>query len=136
MLYKEAEPIEKELAEIVVENGMVYHLAEDGYYYPDINAKQNTDYPVGKYGMMRGEYLMENDRHRYFRMVLDGTWNEYLHGVDEECYRELEMAVKRTKEKEGVTEDLKNENPMLWVGKVNNIMAGTEEEILREIIYV
>lgn len=46
------------------------------------------------------------------------------------------MAVKRTKEKEGVTEDLKNENPMFWVGKVNNIMAGAEEEILREIIYV
>ena len=35
----EAEPIEKELAEIVVENGMVYYLAEDGCYYPDINAK-------------------------------------------------------------------------------------------------
>lgn len=56
--------------------------------------------------------------------------------MNEECYRELEMAVKRTKEKEGVTEDLKNENPMFWVEKVNNIMAGAEEEILREIIYV
>lgn len=38
--------------------------------------------------------------------------------------------------KKGGTEDLKNENPMLWEGKVNNIMAGAEEEILREIIYV
>ena len=46
------------------------------------------------------------------------------------------MAVKRIKEKEGVTEALKNEDPMLWVGKVNNIMARVEEEILREIIYV
>lgn len=46
------------------------------------------------------------------------------------------MAVKRIKEKEGVTEGLKNENPMLWVEKVNNIMARAEEEILREIIYV
>lgn len=75
MLYKEAEPIEKELAEIVVENGIVYHLTEDGCCYPDINAIQNTDYPVGKYGMMRGEYFMENDRHRYFRMALDGIMN-------------------------------------------------------------
>lgn len=126
----------KELADVIVENGIEYHLAEDGCYYPDINVEQNTDNPIGKYGMMRGEYLMKNDRHRYFRMVLDGTWNEYLYGVDEECYRELEMAVKRIKEKEGVTEDLKNEDPMLWVGKVNNIMARVEEEILREIIYV
>lgn len=126
----------KELAEVTVENGIEYHLSEDGCYYPDISAKQSTDYLIGKYGMMRGEYLMKNDRHRYFGMVLDGTWNEYLHEVDEECYRELEMAVKRIKEKEGVTEALKNENTMLWVGKVNNIMARAEEEILREIIYV
>ena len=126
----------KELAEVIVENGIEYYLAENGCYYPNIIVEQNTDYPIGKYGMMKGEYLMKNDRHRYFGMVLDGTWNEYLHGVDEECYRVLEMAVKRIKEKEGVTEALKNENPMLWVGKVNNIMARAEEEILREIIYV
>lgn len=126
----------EELAEVIVENGIEYHLAGDGCYYPDISAEQSTDYLIGKYGMMRGEYLMKNDRHRYFRMVLDGTWNEYLHEVDEECYRELEIAVKRIREKEGVTEDLKNENPMLWVGKVNDIIARAEEEILREIIYV
>ena len=71
----------KELAEVIVENGIEYHLAEDGCYYPDINVEQNTDNPIGKYGMMRGEYLMKNDRHRYFRMVLDGTWNEYLYGA-------------------------------------------------------
>ncbi len=136
MLYEEEEPMGKELPEVIVEHGIEYHLAENGCYYPDINVEQNTDYPVGKYGLMRGEYLMKNNRHRYFGMVLDGTWNEYLHGVDEECYRELEMAVERIKEKEGVTEDLKNEDPILWVGKVNNIMARAEEEILREIIYV
>lgn len=126
----------EELVESIVENGLEYHLAEDGCYYPDVGVEQNTNYLIGRYGMMRGEDLMKYCRHRYFRMVLDGTWNEYLHGVDEECYRELEMAVKRIKEKEGITEDLKNENPMLWVGKVNNIMVRAEEEILREIIYV
>lgn len=46
------------------------------------------------------------------------------------------MAVKHIKEKEGVTEALKNENPMLWVGKVNNIMVRAEKEIQRELIYV
>ena len=126
----------KELPEVIVEHGIEYHLAVTMCISDSINVEQNTDYPVGKYGLMRGEYLMKNNRHRYFGMVLDGTWNEYLHGVDEECYRELEMAVERIKEKEGVTEDLKNEDPILWVGKVNNIMARAEEEILREIIYV
>ena len=121
MLYEEEEPMGKELPEVIVENGIEYHLVEEGCYYSDVSVEQNMNYPVGKYGMMRGEYLMKNDRHRYFGMMLDGTWNEYMHDVDEECYRELEMAVKRIKEKEGVTEVLKNEDPMLWVGKVNNI---------------
>ncbi len=79
---------------------------------------------------------MQHDRYRYFRMVLDGIWNEYLHEADEECYRELEKAVERLKEKEGVTEELKNVNLILWIGRVNNIIARAEEAVLREIIYV
>ena len=116
-----------------MENGLEDHLAEDGCYYSDISVEQNTDYPIGKYGMMRGEYLLRDDRHRYFRM---GCGMNILHNVNEECYRELEMAVKRIKEKEGITVVLKNENPMLWIGKINNTMARAEEEILREITYV
>lgn len=73
MLYVEAEPMGKELPEVIVGNGIVYHLAENGCYYPNINAEQNTVYLVSKYSMMRGKYLMKNDRHRCFRMVLDGT---------------------------------------------------------------
>ena len=54
--------------------------------------------------------------------------NQYLHDVDEECHREVELAVKRIMEKEGVTEQLKNENPLKWVQRVNGIKARVEEE--------
>ena len=47
--------------------------------------------------------------------------------VDEECHREVELAVKRIMEKEGVTEQLKNENPLKWVQRVNGIKARVEE---------
>ena len=59
MLYVMAEFMGKELPEVILENGIVYHLAENGCYYPNINTEQNTVYLVSKYSMMRGEYMMK-----------------------------------------------------------------------------
>ena len=119
---KEFAMIENQLAEVVVENGITYHLAEDGCYYPQLSLEQKTD------------YMMEYQRHEYLKMVMDGTWNQYLHNVDEECHREVELAVKRLIEKEGVTEQLKKENPKEWVQRVNGIKVRTEEQIVKKLL--
>ena len=119
--------MENQLAEIIVENGITYYLAEDGCYYPQLSLEQKTDYMIGKYGIMRGEYMMEYQRHKYLKMLMDGTWNQYLYDVDEEWHREVELAVKRIMEKESVTEQLKSENQMEWVQRVNGIKARVEE---------
>ena len=55
---KELIMMEKQLAEVIVENGITYHLEEDGRYYPQLSLEQKTDYVIGKYGIMRGEYMM------------------------------------------------------------------------------
>lgn len=122
------------LEEIIVENGIIYRLAEDGCYYPQLSLEQKTDYTIGKYGIMRGEYMMKYRRHEYLKMLMDGTWNQYLHDVDEECHREVELAVKRIMEKEGVTEQLKKENPMEWVRRANGIKARVEEAIVNDLL--
>jgi hypothetical protein len=85
---------------------------------------------------MRAEYLWENYRREYFRMVREETWNRYLHEVDEECHKEVELAVKRMMGKEGVTEQLKAENPMEWVRRVNAVKSAAEEVVLKELVYV
>lgn len=121
---------ENYLEEVIVENGITYHLAEDGCYYPQLSLEQNTDYMIGKYGIMRAEYMIKYKRHEYLKMIMDGTWNQYLHDVDEECHREVELAVKRIMKKEGITEQLKNENPLEWVQGVNGIKARVEEGIV------
>jgi hypothetical protein len=125
----------KELAEVMEENGIVYHLAEDGYYYPDWTLEQKTDYPIGKYGIMRAEYMWENCKGEYFRMVREGTCNQYLHEVDEECHREVELAVERSMKKEGVTEQLKRENQLEWVRRVNEIRERAEEVVITRILF-
>ncbi len=69
-------------------------------------------------------------------LLLDGKLNEYLHEIDEECYEMLDRIVEQMKVKQGVTEQLKAENQMLWVGKMNNIIACAEEVVVRKVVYV
>lgn len=125
---------EQVLPEVIEENGLIYHLAEDGCYYPDLTFEQETDYPIGKYGLIRAEYMWEHKAHEYRMMLQNGTWNRYLHEVDEECHRKVDLALKRIMEKEGVDERLKAENPMEWVRRVNGIRMSVEGEVERRLL--
>ena len=69
-------------------------------------------------------------------LLLEGKFNEYLHDIDEECHEMLDRIVEKMKEKQDVTEQLKAENQMLWVGKMNNIIACAEAAVVREVVYV
>lgn len=126
----------EKLEKVIVENGITYVLGEDDIYYPDLQLSEEINYNIGKFGHMRCEYLKEF-RHRYYmELLLDGKLNEYLHEIDEECYEMLDRIEEQMKEKQGVTEELKAENQMMWVGKMNNIIACAEEIVVRELVYV
>lgn len=120
---------------IVGENGISYTLGEDGLYYPDLVLSERTDYPIGKYGRMRRRYLQEYREVEYLRLFLNGGLNEHLHNVNEECEKRMEMLIKQMMERWGVTEQLKAENQMEWVGRMNNIRCSAEEIVLKEIVY-
>ena len=70
---------------IMGENGISYTLGEDDLYYPDLYLPEETEYPIGKYGMLRKSYLKEHRKGLYLELVLSGKLNEHLHQVDEEC---------------------------------------------------
>lgn len=72
----------------------------------------------------------------YRELLLNGRLNEHLHDTEEECYRMMELLAERMKKRQGVTEQLKEEDQMLWVQKVNNVQQCAEEIILKKIIYV
>ena len=126
----------EKLEKVIVENGITYVLGEDEIYYPNLQLLEGKIYNIGKFGHMRCEYLKEF-RHRYYmELLLEGKLNEYLHEIDEECYEMLDRIVEQMEEKQGVTEQLKAENQMLWVGKMNNIIACADEIVVREVVYV
>ncbi|HKM22184.1 MAG TPA: TnpV protein [Lachnospiraceae bacterium] len=120
---------------IVGENGISYTLGADGLYYPDLVLPKGTDYRIGRYGRMRADYIKKHHHSMYLELLFTGKWNEYLHGVDEECYQRLELLVEQMKAGAGVTEKLKATDQMKWVGLMNNLKSCAEEIVLKELIY-
>ena len=76
---------------IMGENGISYTLGEDGLYYPDLYLPEETEYPIGKYGMLRKTYLQEHRKGLYLELVFAGKLNEHLHQIDEECNQMMDF---------------------------------------------
>lgn len=121
---------------IIGENGIGYTLGTGGLYYPDLKLPEGTDYVIGKYGLMRCEYLKKQRRGEYIRLLVDGKLNEHLHEVDEECHERMELLVEQMKDGAGITEELKATDQMKWVGVMNNVRSVAEEIVVMELIYV
>lgn len=126
----------KELAEVIVENGIVYRLGKHDLYYPDLGMTEGTHYNIGKYGIMRWEYLKTNRREKYLRLLLDGKLNEHLYEIDEECHARVELLIEQMKAGAWITEELKAAERMKWIGLMNNVKSAAEEIVLRELVYV
>ena len=115
-------------------NGLSYTLHGD-YYLPDLEL--NEEEPVyGKYGIMRKQFLKEHRSARYQYLVLTGRLTEHLNQVDKEVREKVEMLVEQMAGQWGVTEELKMQNQMEWVRRMNNIKANVEEIVLKENIYL
>ena len=121
---------------IMGENGISYTLGEDDLYYPDLYLPEETEYSIGKYGMLRKLYLQEHRNGLYLELVLAGKLNEHLHQIDEKCNQMMDRLVERMKEKQDVTEELKMQEQMAWVGRMNNIRACAEEIVLMNVVYM
>ena len=88
-----------------------------------------------KFGLMRKHYLKEHRSGIYQGMVLSGTLKEHLLSVQEQAETRFDMLVEQMAKAEGVTEQLKAADQMLWMRKMNNIRDRAEEIVKEEIIY-
>ena len=114
-------------------NGLSYTLYGD-YYLPDLEI--NEEEPTyGKYGIMRKQFLKEHRSARYQYLVLTGKLTEHLNQVDKEVREKVEMLMEQMAEQWGVTEELKMQDQMEWVRRMNNIKSVAEEMVLRKFIY-
>ena len=87
---------------------------------------------IGKYGILKLNYMKKYKIPEYTEMLLDNELKSYLLDIEDECKERLEILVKQMAEKENVTEKLKVNNQMEWVGKMNYIKQCAEEIVCNE----
>ena len=106
------------------------------YLLPDLKLEDKERFNIGKYGLLKLEYLKKNKKGLYTELIMKDKLNEYLHDIDINLMDKEQNLIKELAEKESINEDLKSSNQMLWIGKMNNIKNRVEEIILKEYIYV
>ena len=115
-------------------NGLWYELQGD-YYIPCLILPAEKEQPIGLWGQRHKHYLQEHKRTVYISLLTSGELNNYLADIDEQATEMMFRLVEQMADTEGVTEQLKAENSMLWVGRMNEIQARAREIVNMEIIY-
>lgn len=113
----------------------IQYTKQGDYYLPNLLPPQDDIQPIGKYGIMRREYLKNNREVFYTNLLTSGKLNSHLHDVEEEAQNRMELLVIQMAEAQNITEELKANNQMEWVGRMNNIRHAAEEIVLAEFIY-
>ena len=115
-------------------NDLWYELQGD-YYIPCLILPAEKEQPIGLWGQRHKRYLQEHKRAVYNTLLTSGRLNRYLADIDKQATEMIFRLVEQMADKEGVTEQLKAENPMLWVGRMNEIQARAREIVYADIIY-
>ncbi len=107
----------------------------DGIYYPNLSLPEQTDYPIGKYGRMRLDFLRKHRKGTHTTLLISGKLNQHLaeiHAEATECVRKLTDAFAAAN---GITEQVKAVDALHWAQEMNNCKARAEEIVMQEVIY-
>ncbi|MCB6731871.1 TnpV protein [Blautia sp. MSK.20.9] len=115
-------------------NGLWYDLQGD-YYIPCLILPAEKEQPIGLWGQRHLRYLKEYHRNTYTTLLTSGRLNTYLADIDKQAQERMERLTEQMKRAQGVTEQLKAENALEWVQRINNIRACAKEIIEKEIIF-
>lgn len=118
----------------IMNNGISYTLQGD-YYLPDLTLPEQDNRPIGVWGQRHRDYILHHHKVRYYSLLTSGKLVEYLADINEQAEEIYEKLVKQLAEQEGITEQLKAENQMLWVQKMNNIQNRAKEIVNEKLIY-
>ena len=103
---------------IYEENNGFWYARQGDYYLPELALPPEEEKPIGIWGQRHLRYLKEYKQLVYLNLLTSGRLNEYLASVDEQAEDMFSRLGKEYAEKQGVTEQLEEENQILWVGKI------------------
>ena len=120
---------------IFEEMGGTYTQAGD-YLLPDLKLPEEEQQPIGVWGQRHRRYLKEHRRATYATLLTSEKLNSYLSDIDRQAEELFSRLVKHMAEAEGVTEQLKADNQMEWVRRMNSIRNRAMEIVNSELIYI
>lgn len=105
------------------------------YLIPCLTLPTEKEQPISVFGQRHLRYLKEYRRITYTNLLTSGRLNSYLAGIEKQAQERFERLIEQMKQAQGITEQLKAENALEWVGRMNNIRACAKEIVEREIIF-
>lgn len=115
--------------------GISYTLVGD-YFLPNLYLEPEEKITLNKYGLLRLDYLKSHKKAEYTILFMDKKLNQHLKEVQETAQTRVNELVENLKAKSDLTEDMKNTNPLYWIGTMNTIKAQAEEIVYNELIYI
>ena len=102
---------------------------------PSLILSNEESKPIGIWGQRHARYLKQNRKVLYMNLLTSGKLNAYLANIDKQAQERFERLMEGMNKTQGITEQLKAENALEWVGRMNNIRACAMEIVNEEIIY-
>ena len=115
--------------------GGTYH-EENGYLIPNLILPDEEQVEIGVWGQRHLRFIKQSHKVRYTNLLTSGKLNGYLANIDKQAEDMFLRLVKQMAEREGVTEQLKADNQMEWVARMNNIRSRATEIVNAEVIFV
>ena len=115
-------------------NGLWYELQGD-YYIPCLTVPAEEEKPIGIWGQRHLRHIKQERKALYTELLTSGRLNTYLADINRQAQERFERLIEQMKQAQGITEQLKVENALEWVGRMNNIRACAMEIVNEEIIY-
>ena len=112
---------------------ITYRKHED-FCVPNLLMHGSEPAAYGRFGRMRLKYLKEHRRAIYINLKTSGQLTHHLNEIDREANEVLRLLIEQMAQAQGISEQLKEEDQMAWVGAMNNIRSAAEEIVLRDMI--
>ena len=108
---------------------------ENGYLIPNLTLPEEEQVEIGIWGQRRLEYIKHHRKGFYTSLVIGFELNRYLADINKQAEEMFDTLISQYKTSEGITEQLKADNQMEWVGQMNNIRQRATEIVNHDIIY-
>ena len=116
-------------------NGLWYELQGD-YYIPCLTVPAEEENPIGIWGQRHLRYIKQARKALYTELLTSGRLNTYLADINEQATEQMLLLTEQMAEREGVTEQLKAQDQMQWVQRMNNIRDRATEIVNHDLIYI